>query len=806
MQPAAPGFAQAVRFCYSEFQHGQAGANGMIVNGGAGHEMPGNNGRGWRITLITVLLAACFLRVIYLAEIAGQPEFRHPIYDPQYNHYWAKGLAAGDWTLPEGVNDPRIRTTPHGRPPGYPWFLAGVYAVFGTHPLPPRLVQMGLGLISVLLMFLLARRCASKTTAIIAMLFMGLYWAFPYFEGLLTYPSVVIFLLLCMMLALESWTRHQTLPRIFAAGLLLGLFGLFRPNGLLFAPVLVLWIAWVLCRRQRARRIPAQAAVCAAGILIAIAPPLARNYLAAEDFVFLSSYGGLNFYVGNNPEADAVEPRIPELRELAGIDNWCCFDYPVIVDGLARKLGREELSFSEANAWFYARAADYIRRHPRDFLRGLGRKTLLFWGPQEITNDTVLEIDKARSAVLHFLPGFPLVMALFLPGLYAALRRKKDAAVPAGADRGFEIRVLMALFILTYFISVLPFFIAARYRLPVIPFLLFFGACGLAAWIGLLRRGQWKKAAAGILAVLLLFFAARINFAGYEASPAIWHFRKAMAYEADRQAASAVEHYRRTIQQAPDLPEPHFNLARLLETQGAAEEAIGHYRKAVKLRPDNTRFRFRLARLLARQDEAEQAIQQYRELLERDPEDADAANNLGLLYAETDRPEDASTVWRAAIARNPDHTLLRLNLGNLYYKRGALEAACDEYRAVTEADPENPWGWYNLGNVYDRRKEPGAAEEAYRKALVLRPDQPEIHNNLGWLLLRRNEPEKAMNHFRAALKADPDFLTARINLGHALRVAGCPEEAAEVWKEALAMAPENTVLPALITEVTGSGK
>ena len=94
--------------------------------------------RHW-IILACILLVGFALRLIYLQEIAHDPDFSHPTLDPQFNDYWARAMVTGDWTPPIGYPDPMIRTTPHGRPPGYPYFLAFIYLVFGTSYLTPRL-------------------------------------------------------------------------------------------------------------------------------------------------------------------------------------------------------------------------------------------------------------------------------------------------------------------------------------------------------------------------------------------------------------------------------------------------------------------------------------------------------------------------------------------------------------------------------------------------------------------------------------------------------------------------------------------
>jgi len=299
-----------------------------------------------------ILVVGLLLRGVYLHEIMQQPDFDHPSMDPQFNDYWARALATGDYTPPEGYPDPLIRSTPHGRPPGYPYFLAMIYTVFGTSYVTPRLVQMALGLLNVVLLFLLGRSVFPRGVGLISAALMATYWVFIHFEGELTSPTVAVCLLLIFMNIVRSWSVRPTAGRALAAGFVFGLFVLFRPNGVLFVPVLVVWMVWLRGGISAWRSVLPSAVAVGVGVAATLAPPLIRNAVVAQDFVFLSSYGGINLWVGNNPDADCMTPKIPELEEIAGIEDWTCFHYPTIVRGLGRKLGKPDLKFSEASDYF----------------------------------------------------------------------------------------------------------------------------------------------------------------------------------------------------------------------------------------------------------------------------------------------------------------------------------------------------------------------------------------------------------------------------------------------------------------------
>jgi len=711
--------------------------------------------RPWLI-LVIILVAGLCLRALYLAEIAREPTFSHPLYDPQYNDYWARGLVTGDWTLPPDVNDPEIRTTPHGRPPGYPWFLAAVYSVFGVNDWSPRLVQTALGLGSGVLIFLLGRALFGGTVGLVAAALMMSYWAFIYFEGLLTYPAVVVFLLLALALAVRWWAAGRGVWRALAVGLLLGLFGLFRPNGLLYAPVLVAWMAWVAHRHGEGRRWWRSAVAVTIGVVAVLTPGAVRNFAVARDFVFVSSYGGLNFYVGNNAEASCVEPRIPELKDLVGIDNWCCFDYAAIVRGLANKLGRERMTFSEANAYFYRQGLDFVAHHPAEFVKKTAKKALLFWGPREVTNDTVMAYDKRFSRVLQLLPGFPFVVALFALGLALWLRDRRAEKAAAATDAvAYETSVAILLFIVAYFLSVIPFFIAGRYRVPIIPFLLLFGAYGLV------RLGRFAAARDGRRFALWGLFAlaalrlAYWNPTGYEPSRQTWYLRQALAWTAHGDPDEAIRTYGEAERAGPPSAPVEANLGRLLLERGRIDESIEHLRKALEIAPD----------------------------------DAVAHNNLGYALAGLGRANEAIQHYQAALEAQPGLSITRMNLGNTLAGEGRYAEALEQYGEVARREPENAVALRNMARVHEIEGRWDEAEALYRKTLELAPDSPEAHNGLGYLFERQGRLDEAAAEYEKALALNPGFALALNNLVNVYTAQGDLDKAADIQRRIEAISP-----------------
>lgn len=783
--------------------------------------------------LACVLLLGAGLRFAYLVEIRQEPNYAHLLYDPQYHDYWARGLVTGDWTLPPGVNDPQIRSVPHGRPPGYPWFLAGVYWLFGVNYTAPRLVQMGFGLFNAVLMFFMGRALFGRVTALLAALFMATYWGFIYFEGQISYPSVAITLVLLLMLVLQHWRVHARVASALLAGMLLGAFALFRPNGLIFGPIIAAWMLWVAPRADETReqsdvghasRSLPSIALLTAGAALLLAPAIVRNAAVAHDFVFLSSFGGLNFYVGNNPESNGTEPRIPELREIAGIDNWSCFDYPVIVRGLARKLERPDLKFSDASAYFYKRAFDYIRSQPGDFLVKTVRKALLFWGPREVTNDSMPELDKRTSRFLRLLPGFAVLLALAVTGLIALAANSQQ-----GTARLWNPDVLLVLaFVLAYFVSVLPFFIAGRYRIAVVPFLLLVAAYAVASTVdAFVCKRAFKGAAFAVLAVLLSFLLSR-NPTGYEASESTWHFRRALAYAAAGDAMKAVTAYRSALESGDADAAVYNNLARLyaqagntraaeetlneglarfpdsadllncrgvvLLQEGDSEHAVEAFKRALKSYPNHVLALINLGDVHGRRKEWKVAASHFLRAAELAPENASAWNGLGFALANANDVSAAEEAYRRALEADPAFNTARINLADLLLAHERREEAARELANVLKVNPDDPYAHNRLGLILDQAGRTSEALKFYVRAAELKPDYAEPLNNLGYIMLRQNMIEDAIARLEEAVRLDPLLIQARINLGDAYMKSGRTQDALAQFDAALQFAPGDTAI------------
>ncbi len=180
------------------------------------------------------------------------------------------------------------------RPPGYPFFLAGIYSVLGDRPQAALVAQALLDTLTVLLVFLLARFYLPENPSLLVAL---LYALAPFYVPMIMTEVLFIFLL---MLNLLHWSRASEFRSLAQAlfGLAFGAAVLTRPATIIFAPLVAFLLLWPRDHSGWKKRALALA-VWGIGAAAVIAPWLIREYRVHGRFVFITSNGGRTFFDGN---------------------------------------------------------------------------------------------------------------------------------------------------------------------------------------------------------------------------------------------------------------------------------------------------------------------------------------------------------------------------------------------------------------------------------------------------------------------------------------------------------------------------
>jgi tetratricopeptide (TPR) repeat protein len=268
-----------------------------------------------------------------------------------------------------------------------------------------------------------------------------------------------------------------------------------------------------------------------------------------------------------------------------------------------------------ASAFFVGRVLGFARAHPRAFLGLQAKKLRLLAAGNEIPRNQEIYPTRAYSPVLRALlwkvPGLAFPFGLLLPlgvvGLGVGARRAP----------------MLAALVLALAAVVVAFFVTARYRAPLVPFLLVFAAEGVRWW-GADASGRARAVA--ITAALPLLALANL---GQGPMPA------------------------RTN------PDAEFGLGVWLEEEGRPDAAAAHYRTALAMDPSNWDAWHELGALLARQGRHAEAAVAFRRARAIVPRAFDTLTVLSDALARAGCFAGAADYARRALALEPGSGLAR---------------------------------------------------------------------------------------------------------------------------------------------------
>lgn len=412
-----------------------------------------------RAGLVALVLLALVVRVA--VAIASDGRYA-PHSDPWDYDQHAVSIAHGDGYPPSSY-------APGGgpsalRPPLYPYVLGGLYAAVGHSTAAGRALAVALGVLTVVLIGVLAHQLAGLRAARWSMAIGAVFPPLVLVSATLISESLSLPL---MLGALAAALRHRRRPEpgwgwAALAGALLGLGLLARPAMAVVAIPLVL-LLWTGPRRSaRGLAAPAIALLATAVVLV---PWTVRNYDAFGALVPISTQSSYLLAGTYNP-VSMNDPAFP-----AG------YQIPTVVPRYRRlwettQLG--ELAFSRRLS---AGARDYISAHPGSIPKALYHNTL-----------RILQLDRgAQTGELSYAAqGIGRGWARAAQVGFYVLCLLALASLPLRAGRRWW-PLLWGTTILLL-LSVVPISSDTRYRLQFEPLLVLLAGIAIAAWLDRRRR------------------------------------------------------------------------------------------------------------------------------------------------------------------------------------------------------------------------------------------------------------------------------------------------------------------------------
>lgn len=245
-----------------------------------------------------------------------------PIGDGHYYSVFAERLAHGQgytWLWDDGT----VTYAAH-YPVGYPAIISVFYMIFGVKAAVPMVVNAVLGTLGVVAAHRLALMMTTPRRALIVALAVALHPAIvSYTPAFMTEGATLSLLLIAAALALGEDTLW---PRAIAAGLVMGLATLVRPQCLLLTPLLALCM--IVNKPKKWPGLARAGSIVALSIITCL-PWTARNCDKMKRCSLVSVNGGWNLAIGTQTKSGAWEELVvPEscktIWDEAGKD--ACFE------------------------------------------------------------------------------------------------------------------------------------------------------------------------------------------------------------------------------------------------------------------------------------------------------------------------------------------------------------------------------------------------------------------------------------------------------------------------------------------------
>lgn len=374
------------------------------------------------------------------------------------------------------------------RTPGYPAFLAGVYALSGKSVHAAIGVQIALDVGLCLLVYVLGARLCSRRAGLIAAAAQAVSPVAVAGSVRILSESLFALLLTGAVVLLAEHFRRSRLRTALGAAALMGAACLVRPIGLVAVAVAA---GALLCRPRRRR--PAVAFVAVAAAIVA--PWVVRNYVRAG-YARLSGVADYNAFAYNAAAVVEADPRVQlddEQRELAeairdGPDAWLLNDPEFL-----RRCRRAGWAIIAAHPLRYAGV--HLRTTLNVFLPA-ATDVLEVAGVTTGGKGTlgVLRREGPGPAIRHYFGG--ALWPLWLAGAMALVTGAKLLAAAVGAARCVRWRMGPALWLI--FLLVLCFIVIpgpaahARFRVAIAPLLSLAAGAGIARLTEKLRKGPHK--------------------------------------------------------------------------------------------------------------------------------------------------------------------------------------------------------------------------------------------------------------------------------------------------------------------------
>ncbi len=602
------------------------------------------------------------LRILHLWQIRRAPFLSLLMGDASSYDLWAQLIASGEWLGREVFY----------QAPLYPYLLGVLYRIVGHDPMAARIVQIVLGSVACAIVSVAGTRLFGQRAGFVSGVLLAICGPAIFFDGLIQKATLDVLLCSVLLVCVALLVDRVTVARAAAAGLMLGALALTRENAVVLLPALLAWVGWRARRWQPLLALPLSAA-------IVLAPVALRNFVVGGELHLTTSQGGPNFYIGNHEGASGTYQPLRAARGNAAYERQDAID-------LAQQALGRSLTPGEVSSYWWQRGWQWITAHPTDWLALTAKKLLLTWNAEEATDTEDIYSHAEWSLPLRIgttLCHVGVLAPLAVLGLWLTRRRWRDL---------WGLYAMMAI----YSLSVALFFVLARYRYPLVPFLTLFAGAAIAQLPAWWRSPAVREKLSAAIVLLLAIVVCNWPLLPAAAMRAVTHYNIGYEFQTRGQADEAMPEYQIALALAPTYAPAHSNLGALLAARGQHEEARTHYREASRLEPTLAEPLINLGIDLAEAGEYAEAIDTLQHAVALDPNHVDAHYNLGMALASVNRLDEARREFERTLALDPRHAAAHNNLGIVFASTGHPTEGIAHFRAALTLRPDYPEAAANL--------------------------------------------------------------------------------------------------------------
>jgi tetratricopeptide (TPR) repeat protein len=371
----------------------------------------------------------------------------------------------------------------------------------------------------------------------------------------------------------------------------------------------------------------------------------------------------MNFYIGNNPQSDGASAIFPGARTTW----WGSYQD-------AKRMAEEDMSRSlkpsEVSRFWYLQGLKFATREPFAFLGLMAKKFALFWNGNELSNNRdfyffARGVPLMKPLIWQFIIYFPfgLIAPLAIVGIVLSHREKKRVSI-------------LEIFLLVYMLSIILFFVTARYRVPLIPLFILFSAYALDRLTSFVRQRRSSQLVKHAALFLIAFILVNLRIPGYSsANPGQAYYTLGVIYSDRGDKQKAAEQLERALSHNPGISEAYVNLGSIYGDRGEHQLALEYYQMAL-------------------QKGADSAFVFY---------------NIGIEYHNQGMLDLALENYELSLSKREDDPQVHFLLGEIYRRKEMLDQALDQYEKTIRLDPLHAVAFHRLGTIYHRL---GKTEEA----------------------------------------------------------------------------------------------